>query len=101
MVLFYHGQVLSVCVWAGGRACVKVDLQAIGVYDKWYEFCLERKGLFHLSLDGVEKILSSRQWDTCSANMQSELRTLSFAWGRKFQRQGDLTRHQHFCVMLS
>ena len=66
------------------RDVLKVDLQAIGVYDKWYEFCQGRKGWFHLCLDGVEKISTSRRWNTCSANKQSELRTLSFACGRKF-----------------
>ena len=80
---------------------MKVDLQAIGVYDRWYELCQDRKGCFHLCLDGVEEISTSRQWKTCSANKQSELRTLSYACGRKFRRQGDLTRHQHFCVMPS
>ena len=28
------------------RDVLKVDLQAIGVYDRWYEFCLDRKGCF-------------------------------------------------------
>ena len=37
------------------RDVVKVDLQAIGVYDRWYELCQDRKGWFHLCLDGVEK----------------------------------------------
>ena len=37
-----------------------------------------------LCLDGVEKISTSRGWNTCSANKQSELRTLSCACGRKF-----------------
>ena len=63
---------------------LKVDLQAIGVYDRWYELCQDRKGWFRLCLDGVEKISTSRQWNTCSANKQSELRTLSYACGRKF-----------------
>ena len=107
----------NVCVWGGGgelnmkRPChgakkrwrdvLKVDLQAIGVYDRWYELCQDRKRWFHLCLDGVEKISTSRRWNTCSANKQSELRTLSCACGRKFRRQGNLTRHQHFCVMPS
>ena len=34
-----------------------------------------RGGWFHLCLDGVEKISTSRQWNTCSANKQSELKT--------------------------
>ena len=50
------------------RDVLKVDLQAIGVYDRWYELCQDRKGWFHLCLDGVEKILTSRRWNTCSAN---------------------------------
>ena len=83
------------------RDVLKVDLQAIGVYDRWYELCQDRKGWFHLCLDGVEKISTSRRWNTCSANKQSELRTVSCACGRKFRRQGDLTRYQHFCVMPS
>ena len=65
------------------RDVLKVDLQAIGVYDRWHELCQERKGWF-LCLHGVEKILTSRQWNTCSANKQFELRILSFACGRKF-----------------
>ena len=28
------------------RDVLKVDLQAIGVYDRWYEFCQDRKGGF-------------------------------------------------------
>ena len=66
------------------RDILKVDLQAIGVYVRWYELCQDRKGWFHLCLDGVEKISTSRRWNTCSANKQSELRTLSCACGRKF-----------------
>ena len=54
-----------------------------------------------MCLDGVEKISASRQWYTCSANKQSELKTLSCACGRKFRRQGDLTRHKHFSVTPS
>ena len=68
------------------RDVLKVDLQAIGVHDRWYELCQDRKGWFHLYLDGVEKISTSRQWNTCSANEQSELRTLSYACGRKFSK---------------
>ena len=37
------------------RDVLKVDLQAMGVYDRWYELCQDRKGWFHLCLDGVEK----------------------------------------------
>ena len=56
---------------------LKMDLQVIGVYDRWYELCQDRKVWFHMCLDGVEKISTSRRWNTCSANKQSELRTLS------------------------
>ena len=28
------------------RDVLKVDLQAIGVYNRWYEFCQDRKGGF-------------------------------------------------------
>ena len=56
---------------------LKVDLQVIGVYDRWYELCQDRKVWFHMCLDGVEKISTSRRWNTCSANKQSELRALS------------------------
>ena len=42
------------------RNVLKVDLQAIGVYDRWYELCQDRKGWCHLCLDGVEKISASR-----------------------------------------
>ena len=42
-----------------------------------YELCQDRKAWFHLCFNGVEKISTSRQWNTCSANKQSELRTLT------------------------
>ena len=41
------------------RDVLKVDLQAIGAYDRWYELCQDRKGWFHLCLDGVENISTS------------------------------------------
>ena len=41
------------------RDVLKVDLQAIGVYDRWYELCQDRKWWFHLCLDGVKKISTS------------------------------------------
>ena len=41
------------------RDVLKVDWQAIGVHDRWYELCQDRKGWFHLRLDGVEKISTS------------------------------------------
>ena len=82
------------------RDVLKVDLQAIGVYDRWYELCKDRKGVSSV-FRWCRENFNIQAMNTCSANKQSELRTLSCACGRKFRRQGDLTRHQHFCVMPS
>ena len=47
--------------------------------------------------EGMEKISRSRQKNTCSANSQPQSRRLNYVCGRSFRRQGDLTRHKHFC----
>ena len=88
---------VCVCVLC---VCVCVCVYHLS-YTHTHTHTQDRNGWFHLCLDGVEKISTSRRWNTCSANKQSELRTLSCACGRKLRRQGDLTRHQHFCVMPS
>ena len=38
------------------RDVLKMDLQTIGVCDRLYELCQDRKACFHLCCDGVEKI---------------------------------------------
>ena len=44
-LLFWELNMKSPCHWAKKRwrDVLKVDLQAIGVYDRWYELCQERK----------------------------------------------------------
>ena len=79
------------------RDAVSSDLQAIGVKDRWYELCQDRKAWFELCCQRVQEISSSKCKSTCTANKQPQARTLECACGRRFRRQGDLTRHKRFC----
>ena len=60
-VLYKHGRKLVGDRTAKWRDVLKVDLQAIGVYDRWHEFFQDRKGWFHLCSDGVEKMSEKEQ----------------------------------------
>ena len=77
------------------RDAARSDVEAIGVGDRWYELCQDRKEWFRLCSEGMEKV--TRQKSTCSANNQPQSRRLNCTCGRSFRRQGDLTRHKRFC----
>ena len=42
-------------------------MEAIGVGDRWYELCQDRKEWFRLCSEGMEKV--TRQKSTCSATI--------------------------------
>ena len=50
------------------RDVMRVDLQAISVYDRWYKYAKTGRHDFILCCDSVEEISASKQLDTCSAN---------------------------------
>ena len=77
------------------RDAAKSDVEAIGVGDRWYELCQDRKEWFRLCSEGMEKV--TRRKSTCAANNQPQSRRLNCTCGRSFRRQGDLTRHKRFC----
>lgn len=79
------------------RDVARSNVEAIGVSDRWYELCQDRKEWFELCCEGVERVSQTRQRNTCPANNQSQSRSFNCACGRSFRRQGDLTRHKRFC----
>ena len=79
------------------RDVVRSDVETIGIGERWYELCQDRKEWFKLCSEGVEKVSLSRTKNTCSANNQPQIRRLICACGRSFRRKGDRTRHQRFC----
>ena len=77
------------------RDVTRSDVEAIDASDGWYELCQDRKEWFELCKKGIET--RSRQKNACSANKQPQSHEFYCTCSRCFRRQGDLTRHKHFC----
>ena len=97
-----------VCVWVRKkRSChgtkrrwrdaAKSNVEAIGVGERWYELCQDRKGWLEFCWEGVEKISEIKRTNVCPANACSQTRMFICDCGCSFRRQGDLTRHSRFC----
>ena len=81
------------------RDVVKADVDAIGVGDRWYEACQDRKEWFKVCSSGAAQVSRSRR-EHPVINQSSES-GYTCTCGRTFRRQGDLTRHRRFCARES
>ena len=81
---------------------VMTDLQAISVED-WYMYvvCQDRERWSNLSAIAVDEVAQCREGNICAANRASQERHFKRICGRHFKRQGDKTRHRHFCDVYS
>ena len=81
------------------RDVVKADVEAIGVGERWYGACQDRKEWFKVCSSGAAEVSRSRREH--SAVNQSSESGYTCTCGRTFRRQGDLTRHRRFCARES
>ena len=79
---------------------VTSDLRAISVED-WYVVCQDRERWSNLCAIAVDEVAQCREGNTCAANRASQERNFPCICGRRFKRQGDLTRHRHLCDVYS
>ena len=66
---------------------MRSDVETIGIGERWYELCQDRKEWFKLCSERVEKVSLSRTKNTCSANNQPQTRALICACGRSFRKR--------------
>ena len=79
------------------RDVARSNVEAIGVSERWYSLCQDRKIWFRMCCEGVEKVSKTRQENTCPANYRAQTCKFICDCGRSFRRQGDLTRHKRYC----
>ena len=72
------------------RDVAKLNMEAIGVGDRWYELCQDRGDWFKLCCEGMERVSETRQRNGYPANNQSQPSSFQCTCGRSFRRQGDL-----------
>ena len=74
------------------------DLKAISVED-WYNIAQDRKAWRAICSDGLASLVDRHRYGVCATNLPAAPRTTNHLCrcGRSFCRQGDLTRHSHFC----
>ena len=85
------------CVGAWVRACVRACVCA----EDWYVVCQDHERWSNLCAIAVDEVARCREGNTCAANRASQERNFPCICGRRFKRQGDLTRHRHFCNVYS
>ena len=81
------------------RDVAAADVKSVDVSEEWYALAQDRK----VWLDELASLVDQHRYGVCAANLSrpSGAGNHLCPCGRSFRRQGDLTRHSHFCGSAS